>query len=579
VKKPISILIILTYAVSAPAATIYVDPNGAGDYLTIQAAINAAQNADIVQVAPATYQERINFQGKNITVTSLDPDDPYVVASTIIDGDNSGSVVTFDQGETAKAILTGFTVTRGTGTYAGKDGSTDLYWGGGICCINSSPTILGNVITANHGPIKMMGDSLTAISYGGGIVSIQGSPNISRNTIRNNNAYAGAGVMVLLGNARIISNQIYENSALIGGGIILLYGGELVGNTILTNKALQVGNVFSAFDTATGPGLVSSNIICNAVKGGGLYAEPETTDVLRYNNVFNNIGGDYPYTSGLTGVGGNISTDPCLADVAAHDFHLLPDSPCIDTGDPNYNPEPNETDLDGLPRVIGGRIDMGCYEFDSCPVAVAGPNQIAHAFINGLADVNLDGSGSYDEDDDVLDYYWSWTIDSNICEANGMSPCITLPVGMHQIELVVDDGWTLSEPNYCTIDVIEPIKTWLRLQPRIFDCNSRPRQIMTLMFLPKDIEPNDVNNQPLTMYPCGIQSKYQRIFWMGYGGYARTEVSAIFDKNEICDVLGIGRHQVEVAGRLHSGRFFYGTSVIRIVEPYSHKWPFHRFYP
>jgi len=44
------------------------------------------------------------------------------------------------------------------------------------------------------------------------------------------------------------------------------------------------------------------------------------------------------------------------------DYHLLPASPCIDTGDPNYIPSPNETDLDGNPRVIGDAVDMGAYE-------------------------------------------------------------------------------------------------------------------------------------------------------------------------------------------------------------------------
>jgi hypothetical protein len=50
------------------------------------------------------------------------------------------------------------------------------------------------------------------------------------------------------------------------------------------------------------------------------------------------------------------------------DYHLLPDSVCIDAGDPNYVSEPNETDLDGRPRVIGGRIDMGTYEYDSTTI-------------------------------------------------------------------------------------------------------------------------------------------------------------------------------------------------------------------
>jgi predicted outer membrane repeat protein len=44
------------------------------------------------------------------------------------------------------------------------------------------------------------------------------------------------------------------------------------------------------------------------------------------------------------------------------DYHLMPASPCINAGDPNYVPEPNETDLDGNPRIKDGRIDMGAYE-------------------------------------------------------------------------------------------------------------------------------------------------------------------------------------------------------------------------
>jgi hypothetical protein len=51
------------------------------------------------------------------------------------------------------------------------------------------------------------------------------------------------------------------------------------------------------------------------------------------------------------------------------DYHLAPDSPCIDTGDPNYVPGPNETDLDNMSRLVDGdcndtvRVDMGAYEF------------------------------------------------------------------------------------------------------------------------------------------------------------------------------------------------------------------------
>jgi hypothetical protein len=68
---------------------------------------------------------------------------------------------------------------------------------------------------------------------------------------------------------------------------------------------------------------------------------------------------------------GNIDKDPLFVDVSIDDYHLLSGSPCINAGDPAYVPAPDETDLDGQPRVIGGRIDMGVYESTSAiPIEV-----------------------------------------------------------------------------------------------------------------------------------------------------------------------------------------------------------------
>ena len=45
------------------------------------------------------------------------------------------------------------------------------------------------------------------------------------------------------------------------------------------------------------------------------------------------------------------------------DYHIVPGSPCIDAGDPNFPDDPNHTDIDHEPRVFAGRADIGADEF------------------------------------------------------------------------------------------------------------------------------------------------------------------------------------------------------------------------
>ena len=79
VRTTIFIFIVLSIPVLAPAATLTVP----GMFPTIQDAIDAALPGDIVEVAPGTYMENIDFIGKDITVMSVGG--PNV---TIIDGGN-----------------------------------------------------------------------------------------------------------------------------------------------------------------------------------------------------------------------------------------------------------------------------------------------------------------------------------------------------------------------------------------------------------------------------------------------------------------------------------------------------------
>jgi hypothetical protein len=61
---------------------------------------------------------------------------------------------------------------------------------------------------------------------------------------------------------------------------------------------------------------------------------------------------------------GSVSGDPNAVWVTG-DYRLSSQSPCIDTGDPNYTADANAVDLAGRPRIDDGRVDIGAYEYQS----------------------------------------------------------------------------------------------------------------------------------------------------------------------------------------------------------------------
>lgn len=65
---------------------------------------------------------------------------------------------------------------------------------------------------------------------------------------------------------------------------------------------------------------------------------------------------------------GNICADPLFLNPAKDGYRLSPGSPCIDAGLNDYVSAP--VDLDGKPRILGPRVDMGAYEYFSIPEAV-----------------------------------------------------------------------------------------------------------------------------------------------------------------------------------------------------------------
>jgi hypothetical protein len=279
------------------------------DHQTIQAAIDAASDGDMVLVADGTYKgegnKNIDFKGKELTVQSENGPE-----KTIIDCENDGRGFYFHSGELADAFVSGFTITNG---YTRDQG-------GGIYVNNSTPTITNCIIINNTA------SSHSNNSQGGGIYfGNAGSPTIANTVImRNKSDYEGGGLYIYNASPYIINTTITRNVAVNGGGLYVrykpiptLYNCILWGNT--PNEVVK-DPVYK----------ITPKITYSIVEGG--YAGR-----------------------------GNINDDPLF--VSSGDFyHLTKESPAIDKGTSKKVPE---LDIDGDVRPSGKRIDIGADEFVS----------------------------------------------------------------------------------------------------------------------------------------------------------------------------------------------------------------------
>ncbi|MBP8717482.1 MAG: right-handed parallel beta-helix repeat-containing protein [Candidatus Atribacteria bacterium] len=220
-------------------------------YDTIQGAIDASHPGDTIIVCPGTYNENIVLGNKNITLRSTDPLNPSVVAATIIDAGESGSVVEFTGGDTS--TLKGFKITNGNASY-----------GGGISVISSSPTITNNTITNN-----------TAYS-GGGIYLYESSPEIIGNSIRDNLANVGSGIIIAyFSYPHISDNSITNNTATYAGGGIYVVNHC---SPFIRNNTIQE-------NIAKGHGGIGH--------GGGIYVIDESSPTVEDNIIRENKSRDY----------------------------------------------------------------------------------------------------------------------------------------------------------------------------------------------------------------------------------------------------------------------------------------------
>ena len=87
--------------------------------------------------------------------------------------------------------------------------------------------------------------------------------------------------------------------------------------------------------------------------------------------------------------------DPKFINVEANDFRLLSISPCIDNGNNSYASS-DDKDIAGMPRINGGTVDIGAYEYYPAGCTLSNVSCRQRYPWNGKVDVNFSLSGSDD---------------------------------------------------------------------------------------------------------------------------------------------------------------------------------------
>ncbi|NOT01617.1 MAG: right-handed parallel beta-helix repeat-containing protein, partial [Phycisphaerales bacterium] len=292
--------------------------------------------------------------------------------------------------------------------------------GGGVYISSSSPLIEDCTISENGGDyfagrgggVYIAGGapvlrrcSIVGNEFEGSGAGLAGSNTaalVERCTVRENRASgSGGGVYFNVSAATLEACTISQNVATLDGGGVVLTGlsAPVVRNSLIHDNHSTLfdgAGIFCSFKT--NPTIigctVSRNLALNG-RGGGLIVEDDSDAVVDSCVLWGNgasVGAEialngWPASSlsigysdvagGLSGIavsGGqsvfwdavsNLNANPRFTNPAVGSFHLRPISPCINRGDPDAVFESGAIDLNGDPRVLYGRVDLGVDEFNA----------------------------------------------------------------------------------------------------------------------------------------------------------------------------------------------------------------------
>jgi hypothetical protein len=429
---------IRTHYVSLSGGNIPPYTNWATAAVRIQDAIDSAHDGDRVIVDNGTFNERIDFGGRDIEVVSRfdSSGDPEDVERTMINGDGQGRVVTFQNGESGAALLRGFTIANGSTMGAAWPHAH----GGGIGCMEASPRLQDLLLI----------DNIT-LHEGGAIYLAHSTSSLQRIRILNNMAHGNSGaIRISYGNPSLEQIEMRGNTGVQGAGAMLIYhSSPLMRNLLIASNSTEgVGG--GLFLDAANPVIENATIAHNQAPpggGGGLNISYMSKPVLKNAIVWGNTAEQIVYEArwfgmeltvtysdiqdGLAGIltrgrgpvhwlDGNLNQNPQFA--SEQDFRLTSISPCLNAGkDEAWMVK--SVDLAGKAR-LNGAVDMGCYEFTEEP-------GVAHGVLTVII-----------KPDDVIPLGAMWKLNTGLVTNWLMSgEEISVPAGTYSIVARDQAGW------------------------------------------------------------------------------------------------------------------------------------------
>jgi hypothetical protein len=195
------------------------------------------------------------------------------------------------------------------------------------------------------------------------------------------------------------------------------------------------------------------------------------------------------------------------------------------------------------------------------PIANAGPDLTVYAGLDGNATVTLDASASTDPDGDALSFTWAWNDGVENVLSNGTTLTLVLPVGVHTVQLMANDGRANSSPAEVTITVVAPLECDLKVEPSTINSQSEGLRLLTRIQLPDGYSTADVDDTPLQIFPGGADAIRS---WTANIDPNHATLFAFFDRS-VTDGLPAGPAELTVVGKLRTGQFFFGRDTVEII--------------